>query len=228
MRVLLTRPLADSRALADALVEAGHDPAIWPLTRIAPAATRLALPPTVGGLLFTSANGARGFAALCPRRDLPVLCVGAATARVARDLGFPNAFPAGGDATALATLARLSGIGHFLHPRGAEAAADLPTLLAPAQRVTEVVVYDAVETGPPPAPIRAALGAGAFDTLTVWSARGGAILARHLADLAAPLHATRLIAISARAAAPLADLGFAALVVPPTPDAMRATLLSQP
>lgn len=226
--VLLTRPLADSRDLAERLEAAGLDPLLWPLTRIVPVMEALKLPPTVGGLLFTSANGARAFASLNPRRDLPVLCVGAATAAVARGLGFLNAFPAGGDAAALAQLAKASGIGHFLHPRGTDVAADLAALIGPGQRVSEAVVYSAAETGPPPAPVRAALSAGRIDAIPIWSARNAAILARHLAGLAAPLQATRLIAISPAAAAPLADCGFGAVEVLPRPEgaAMTRALLA--
>ena len=93
-------------------------PLIWPLTRIAPTTTALKLPFATDALLFTSANGVRALAALTPRRDLPALCVGPATAAAARQAGFVNCFEAAGDARALADLARRSGLRNFFHPRG--------------------------------------------------------------------------------------------------------------
>lgn len=227
MRVLLTRPFADSRAVADTLSPEGIDCLIWPLTRIVPTARALAVPPETGGLLFTSANGVRAFAALESRRDLPALCVGEATAAAARRAGFADVRPAGGDAGALAALARRSGIAAFLHPRGRHAAGDLAGwLAADGRHVTEAVLYEAVEGGPPPRPVAAALSAGAVDLVTVWSRRGAAILARRLASLGAALGATDLLAISAAAAEPLATAGFRRSQVAEAPggEAMLAAI----
>lgn len=233
MRVLLTRPLEDSRALAETLEAGGEaesiDPLIWPLTRIvptriAPSGTVLTLPPTTGGLLFTSANGVRALAALTGRRDLPALCVGKATAQAARKAGFRDCFPADGDARALAELARRSGIREFFHPRGRDTAGDLKGWLAETgQRVTEAVLYQAEETGPPPAPVAAALARGTVDLVTIWSRRAGAILARHFskpgAGTEARLDNTGLLAISRGAAEPLEASGFRRILLAEAPDA---------
>src|SRR4051794_41252334 len=59
----------------------------------------------VQALLCTSANGVRATAARTTRRDLPVLAVGDATARAARDVGFAHVESAGGDVEGLARLA---------------------------------------------------------------------------------------------------------------------------
>jgi uroporphyrinogen-III synthase len=182
-QVLLTRPLEDSRALAEKLEADSISPLIWPLTRIVPTVMALKLPITTGALLFTSANGVRALAALVERRDLPALCVGEATARAARKAGFRDCFAASGDARALADLARRSGISDFFHPRGVDAAGDIKGWLAETgQQVTEAILYKAEETGPPPAPIAAALARGEVGLVTVWSPRGAKILARHLAS----------------------------------------------
>lgn len=219
MRVLLTRPLEDSRAVAGALAPDGIACLIWPLTRIVPVADALEIPPGTGGLLFTSANGVRAFAALAPRRDLPALCVGEASAEAARRAGFADVRTAGGDAQALARLAEASGIGRFLHPRGRHAAGDLAGGLAGSGRqVAEAVLYEAVEAGPAPATIAAALARGAVGMVTAWSPRAAAILARRLPGLGAELAATDLLAISAGAARHLAGAGFHRSLVAARPD----------
>jgi len=225
MRVLLTRPVEESRKLAETLEAEGIDCLIWPLTRIVPTLMELKLPYRLGGLLFTSANGVRALAALTDRRDLPALCVGGATASAARAAGYLNCFSAGGDARALAELAQRSGIRDFLHPRGEDAAGDLAGWLAEAGiRVAEVVLYKAEETGPPPAPVAAALRAGAVDLVTAWSRRNAAILARRLADMGARLDATDALAISPAAAEPLAAAGFRVVKLSEAPD--RASMLA--
>lgn len=229
MRVLLTRPLEDSRAVAGALVSDDIECLIWPLTRIVPVADALEIPPETGALLFTSANGVRAFAALAPRRDLPALCVGEASAEAARRAGFGDVRAAEGDARALARLAEASGIGSFLHPRGRHAAGDLAGWLTGSGRqVAEAVLYEAVEAGPAPAPVEAALARGAVGMVTAWSPRAAAILALRLPDLGAELAATDLLAISAGAARPLAGAGFRRSLVADAPggaamlDAIRA------
>jgi uroporphyrinogen-III synthase len=219
MLILLTRPLEESRALAETLEAEGIECLIWPLTRIEPVAQDLKLPPTVQGLLFTSANGVRALAALTPRRDLPALCVGGATARAARKAGFLNCFSAEGDARALADLARRSGLADFFHPRGRDAAGDLKGWLAETgQRVTEAVLYEARETGAAPAPVASALARGKVDLVAVWSRRNAEILARHLAGRAGALGAATLLAISPAAAEPLAGAGFGRVTVAESPD----------
>ncbi|MHA1529818.1 MAG: uroporphyrinogen-III synthase [Alphaproteobacteria bacterium] len=219
MNVLLTRPLEDSRALAETLEAEGIAPLIWPLTRIVPTVKTLKLPAATGGLLFTSANGVRALAALTGRRDLPALCVGQTTAEAARKAGFRDCVSANGDARALADLARQSGIGEFLHPRGRDAAGDLKGWLAESgQKVTEAILYQAEETGPPPAPVAAALARGTVGLVTVWSRRASAILARHLTTPGATLDNTALLAISRGAAEPLAASGFRRIVLAWAPD----------
>jgi uroporphyrinogen-III synthase len=224
MRVLLTRPLEESRKLAAVLEAEGIECMIWPLTRIVPTVMELKLPYAVGGLLFTSANGVRALAALTERRDLPALCVGRATAEATRKAGFLNCFSADGDARALADLASRSGIRSFFHPRGRDTAGDLKDWLAcTGQQVTEAVLYEAQETGPPPAPVAAALREETVGLVTAWSARNAAILARRLAECGARLAATDALAISEAAAGPLRGTGFRAVRVAETPDAAAMT-----
>lgn len=227
-RVLLTRPIEASRRLADDLESAGIAVEIWPLTRIVPLGMGFRLPPDVQGVLATSANGIRAFAAVTGRRDLPVLCVGAATADVARGLGFALAFSADGDAAALAALARTSGLRHLFHPHGRDTAADMAVLIGPGgPRVSAAAVYEAAETGPPPAPVAHALDAGRITLVTVWSPRNARILARHLAAAGGPAARCPLLAISEAVAAPLREAGLDDVEVAARPDggAMRLAIL---
>ncbi|MEP1029540.1 MAG: uroporphyrinogen-III synthase, partial [Alphaproteobacteria bacterium] len=106
-RILVTRPEQDAAATAARLRDLGHDPLITPLMAV----RFLPGPPLdlagVQALLVTSANGARALAARQAGSNipLPVLAVGDATARAARDLGFPDVESAGGDVDDLARLA---------------------------------------------------------------------------------------------------------------------------
>jgi uroporphyrinogen-III synthase len=129
---------------------------------------------------------------------------------------------ASGDAESLARLARerLSpGAGPLLFLRGAEVAADLAALLAAdGFEVRETIVYQAVAAKSVPLEVAALMEGGAFTAALFFSPR----TARIFAALAAPWHAalgnTVAVAISARAASPLADSGFAAVVVAASPD----------
>ncbi len=99
----------------------------------------------VQALLFTSRYGVEQFAQRSDRRDIPALCVGGATARVATAHNFA-AQSASGDASALAALAAASYIpdaGHMLHLRGANAAGDIAgSLMAEGIDAAEHIIYD--------------------------------------------------------------------------------------
>lgn len=225
--VLLTRPLADSRALAEALADEGIAAQIWPLTAIRPAASEVRLSPLTEGLLFTSAHGVRAFAGLVSRRDLPALCVGTRTAAVARSLGFLGALSAGPDAKALVRAAAASGLRHFFHPRGRDISADMAAELAPSGvTVTDAVLYAAEETGPPPAPVAHGLASGGIGLVTLWSRRNAEIFARRCSAPGALAATLTALVISPRAAEPLADLNLSETLVADAPDAqsMRTAL----
>ncbi len=224
--VLVTRPLEEARQTAARLAEDGIEALVWPLTAIRPVATTLAVPPTAEALLLTSGHGARAFAALSTRRDLPALCVGQRTAEIARGVGLA-AMAAGGDAEALVRMAVGTGLRHFFHPRGRHTATDLPALLAASgQRVSEAVVYAAEETGACPAPVTHALGSGRIGAVGLWSARNAEILARRIVEGLRLGPGVTAVAISERAAAPLGDAGFSQVVVADEPSgpAMVAAL----
>jgi uroporphyrinogen-III synthase len=215
VKVLLTRPAEENARIADMLEARGARCLAWPLTRIVPLVGRLEVPAGTEAILFSSANAVRAFAAVCPVRDLPALCVGDRTADCARGAGFALVESAGGDAADLARLARASGHRRFFHPRGREVAR------LPLEDVTveAVPVYAAEPAGPPPAEVAEAFAEGAIGIVTVWSPRNGAILGDWLAEARPALGGTRLVGISAASVAPLGRAGFAGVLVAARPDA---------
>ena len=127
-RILITRPREDAEALAAELARRGFPVMIQPMLEIRmPEGPPLDLE-GVQALLFTSANGVRATAARTTVRDLPVLAVGDATARAARDEGFVQVESARGDVESLAGLvkARLDpAAGRLFHAAGSAVAGDL-------------------------------------------------------------------------------------------------------
>lgn len=231
MKVLLTRPAADSARIARKLAEKGIECLIWPLTRIVPLASRVEVPAGTEALLFTSPNGVRAFADAAPHRNLPVLAVGNGTAAAARTAGFIRVASAAGDAQDLARLARETGWRRLLHPRGRDAARDMGAELAPdGIEVATAVLYAAELAGAPPTSVARALMAGEVDLVTVWSPRNGRFLADWLAEAGPPLTTTDLLAISENAALPLRHAGFrrAIIAAHPDADAMLAQVFALP
>jgi uroporphyrinogen-III synthase len=91
MRILITRPEPDAAALAHDITSLGHEPVIEPLLRFT---CRPIAPDAFDGaraVAVTSGNALRALQEAGPLQDvvrLPLLCVGAETARKARALGF--------------------------------------------------------------------------------------------------------------------------------------------
>ena len=174
-RILITRPREDAEPLAAELVRRGFTPLVQPMLEI----RTLQGPPLnlegVQALLCTSANGVRATAARTTRRDLPVLAVGDATARAARDAGFAHVESAGGDVEGLARLAarRLEpAAGRLLHAAGTAVAGDLAGDLGRAGFTVERHVLYAAEpvTEFEPGTL-AALYAGTIDAVLFFSPR---------------------------------------------------------
>lgn len=220
MRVLLTRPAADSARTARELEAAGASCLAWPLTRIVPLPGAVEVPPGTEALLFTSANGVRAFADGSTRRDLPVLAVGNRTAAAAREAGFDAVVSAAGGVRDLARLAKASRWRRFLHPRGRETTGDLAGALSAAGlTVAEAVLYAAQPAGPPPPEVERALTEGGVDLVTIWSPRSAAIFRDRLDAASWPLSRTDVLGISENAVAPLRSAGFRSVAVAERPDA---------
>ena len=175
MRVLITRPREEAESLAAQLAARGIDSLVEPLLDIRPITTPALALDGVQALLFTSANGARAFAAREGRRDLPVFAVGARTAEVAREAGFTRVESAADDVTRLAALVRERldpARGAILHGSGAVIKGDIAALLAPAGfAVRRVALYEATPAGELSATARADIQRGAIAAVLLFSAR---------------------------------------------------------
>src|SRR5512147_1587588 len=145
-RIAITRALPEAERTAEKLRTLGADPIVAPLLEVKDRAFDADIG-DMQALLFTSANGVRASAHKIANRSLPVLTVGDATARAARDAGFSDVRSAGGDVTALSALANASldpKAGTLLYLSGADVAADLVGwLIAAGFTATRRIVYEA-------------------------------------------------------------------------------------
>lgn len=175
MRILVTRPREDSDRFARQLEAKGHDVLVEPLFTIEPEPEAALELDGVQALLFTSANGARAFAARSERRDLRVFAVGEATADAARDLGFADVESAGGDVDDLARLVRARARpedGPLLHGAGSVVAGDLAGALQQSGfEVRRAVLYRAEPVAALSGTAIAALREGAVDVAAFFSPR---------------------------------------------------------
>ncbi len=186
-RVAITRALPDAERTANRLRARGAEPIVAPLLEVRARAfdTNLC---DVQALLLTSANGVRAAALKLRERGLPILAVGDATAREAREAGFDDVRSASGDVRALLALANASldpKKGMLLYLSGADVAGDLVSWLhAAGFQATRRVVYEARIVAALPAAYSQPL-----DIVVFHSARA----ARAFAKFGAP-NAERLIA----------------------------------
>lgn len=175
MRVLITRPAEDAAPLAARL----HAMEIQ--TRTVPLLTIHYLDgPSVDvsgvqALLATSANGVRAFARRSTVRTIPLFAVGDATGRAAQDFGFITVESAGGDVAALAQRASAClepAAGALLHIAGSVLAGDLKDLVEHRGfTYRRAVLYRAQTAQSLDPEITAALRAGAFDAVVLYSPR---------------------------------------------------------
>jgi uroporphyrinogen-III synthase len=198
MKLLVTRPALDAGPLSDLLTAAGHTVLLDPLLSIR-FRDRGALDlDGATGLLFTSGNGVRAFAALSTRRDIPAYAVGDRTATLARELGFERTLSADGDVAALVALVRAHRKpedGLLLHVSGHDVAGELAqSLEAAGYGVRRAVLYDAEPAADLAPATRTALGTGTLDGVLLFSPR----TARHFVAL---MHLSGLSSRASRIAA---------------------------
>lgn len=178
MRVLVTRPEENAKDLQKELrilgVTAVHEPMLR-IERIADAKIDLE---GVQGLLFTSSNGVRAFAALCEERDLPAYAVGDSTAGECRTQGFPEVESASGDVDALANLIVRQcspDMGRLVHIAGSVTAGDLAgALKASGFEVDRIPLYEAHAATELSEDTRTALLQGRLDAILFFSPRTAA------------------------------------------------------
>jgi len=227
--VLVTRPIADSQGLAEALQASGFEPMVEPMLAIH---YRDETPPPrhYQGVLITSANGARALARLVDWRDPPVWAVGDASAREARDLGFITVESASGDVAALAALVaeRADPAGPpLLHVAASRLAGDLGgALAARGFAVEKAVLYDAEPAEDFSPDFLAALEEGRLSAALFFSPRTAATFVR-LAQkraLGESLRHIRALALSPAVAEALSPLAWGGVAVAKRPD--QAALLA--
>lgn len=179
MRLLLTRPEAESQSLRGKLQAMGHAVDTAPMLAIR---QKHDVPVSLEGvtaLLFTSANGVRAFAEAVPqRRDLTVYAVGPASALAAQAAGFTRVEAAGGDVDLLAQLVRArhsAAAGALLHAAGSARAGDLQAMLQQdGYDVRRVVLYDAETAIDLPPAVAGRFAAQGYDGVLFFSPRTAA------------------------------------------------------
>lgn len=173
--ILVTRPAEDSGPLAARLRALGFGVSVEPMLEIRWLDGPEPDVENVQALLFTSANGVRGYARRTSRRDRPVYAVGDATATAAREAGFAQVESASGDVYALAALVRqrcAATSGPLLHVAGTKLAGDLAGMLAESGfSILRETLYDAVPTGHLSDGTAAALRTGTLDAVLFFSPR---------------------------------------------------------
>jgi uroporphyrinogen-III synthase len=221
MKVWVTRAEPGASQTAARLRALGHEALTAPVLAVRPLTPLLDLG-EIGALAFTSGNGVRAFAALCPDRHLPVFgfqvfAVGEATARAARDAGFGAVSSADGDVAALSALILSTHdrrAGAVLFAGAAEPAGDLIGALGEAGvPARSAAVYETR-----PLPVQAPPGAQA---VLVHSPKAADALA------SAPLTGLVAYCISQAAAEALAGSGARIVVAAEPNEASLLGLLEQ-
>lgn len=214
MQVLLTRPVEDSLAMAPAIRARGWQVMIDPLLEIRyrdMAGQRLA---DCQGYLVTSRNGLRALLHARADKRVPVYAVGRGTAMLARENGFHSVHDADGDVDDLARmvggLADPAG-GALLHACGSNLAGNLSGALVRAGfQVQREILYRAEMATRLAGETVQALGAGDLRAVQVFSPRTATCLVGLVtaAGLSEKCRGMDALAISDKAAAPLASLPF--------------------
>jgi|SoimicmetaTmtLPB_FD_contig_41_11530570_length_967_multi_2_in_0_out_0_1 uroporphyrinogen-III synthase len=234
MRVVVTRPQADTERTAAALRARGHDVLVAPLMRVEPIAVDL------GGewsaLAITSANAPNAVTGN-PAHDtlvkLPLLAVGRRSAEAAQQAGFTDITSADGDVRELVRLieaSRRKGEGPVLYLAGEDRAGDLVAeLLARGMAVEMRVVYRAV-TAPLPESLIEALKARAVDAVLHFSRRSAEnyVAGAKSAGVVGPALAVRHLCLSAQVAEPLAGAGHIMIAARPDEAALIELLPAGP
>ena len=224
MRVVVTRPQADSERTAAALRARGYEVLIAPLMRVAP--VKADLSGGWGGVIITSAN-APGAIAGNPARaalsKLPLFAVGQRTADAARAAGFSNVTSAGGDVRDLVRLVaerHADASAPLLYLAGEDRAADLVAELAVHAIAAEMVVVYRAVTAPFPPELTAALKAGAVDAVLHFSKRSAEnyIAGARQAGIIEQAVAVRHLCLARPIAEPLTGAGAGSIGVAKRPD----------
>ena len=227
--ILLTRPQDKSEAFAEKIAECGWTATIWPLLTIQRLRAEPIEPSTDQAIIFTSARAVETLPDPAPI-NTPAVCVGPATAAAATRRGFSSVQNMAGDADRLVDSLKTADPKAYIHVRGVHSRGDVAARLTAAGRpTTEVVVYEAVAADAAPREIDTAILTGKIDAIALFSPRSASIF-RRLArrEWSERLSMATVYAISAAAAKPISDMGFAEVALAKRPDGqgMRAVICS--
>ncbi|MEZ5814354.1 MAG: uroporphyrinogen-III synthase [Alphaproteobacteria bacterium] len=170
--ILITRPQDDAELFAKALAEHAITSLIQPMLDI----RYIPFDPpdldTFEGLIFTSANGVKAFAARALpqtiKTDITVYTVGGNTAQAARDAGFNDVITAGGNAASLIEILPPAD-GKLLHLHGRHIT---PAFRPPRDlTIEELIIYEAKQRRTLSETTRAALQNNGLHAITFFSKR---------------------------------------------------------
>lgn len=232
MRVVVTRPQADSERTAAALEALGHEVLVAPLMRIEPVAVDLA--GTWSAIVITSANALQAVSAAADGvKTLPVFAVGDRSAEAARRAGFAEVSSANGDIKDLVRLVAARTVGAeapLLYLAGEDRSGDLVTQLAAHGIDAEMkVVYRIVAEVFPPV-LAAALESGDVDAVLHFSRRSAELFVEgaRSSGVAGPAEDVRHLCLSSQVAEPLAGVSRIAVAARPEEAALIALLRAPP
>lgn len=229
MRLLVTRPAVEAEATAEQLRGLGHAPIICPLLIVRQLTGVEVDLNGVQALLFTSAAGARAFAALRSERSVPAITVGDATAETARALRFMSVRSAQGDGSALVEYVRETldpARGALLHITGADIIDIAPGLTAAGFEYRRAILYEAAPVTALPQQAASAIRGGAFDGVLFFSPRSANTFVRLLqqAGLTGRCRDAQAFCLSPAIAGEAAALPWTSVHTAPAPN--QAALLA--
>jgi uroporphyrinogen-III synthase len=209
MRLWVTRSQPGAERTAEALRRKGHEVVVQPVLEAQALKADLDLSRATA-LAFTSGHAVTAFAAISPRRDLPVYVTGQATAAQARAAGFGEVRSADGDAADLARLIvgdRLAG--EVVWPCAQAPARDLAANLAAAGiACSRQAIYQTIQS--------ATAAPSDLDGVLIHSARAASAVAKVLRPEQSS--SLTLFALSEGAAEPLRTLPFASVAIALRPE----------
>lgn len=192
MRLLLTRPLEQSKSSRDFFKTLGHEVTVEPLLKIAPLDNPMPQK-NFDAIILTSVNSVPSLDqswVSTNRHDVPVFTTGKATSTAARQAGFTNIMVEARSATDLVakTFAGLNtpagACNKFLYPCAKITAHDVPELLrSKGVFCTPWPVYETVETQAFSQGVKSALLEGKIDGVLLYSPRSAACFANLFAEL---------------------------------------------
>jgi len=224
MRLVVTRPQADSERTAAALRARGHEVLVAPLLRVEPVASEFS--GTWGAVIITSANAPGAIAGnpTCKALfRLPLFAVGQRSADAARQVGFSDVISAGGDIRDLVqhiAERHADASAPLLYLAGEDRAADLLAELAVHGIGTEMRVVYRAAGAPFPLALAAALQAGDVDAVLHFSRRSAEnyIAGARQAGIIEQALGVRHFCLARPIAEPLSEAGAGSIAVAKRPD----------